>query len=196
MEKFFLFFIMLFPLFYCQFPLNEFKSQFLLEINKFKPKFEDKALEKIVNKIAKTFLVQSSYTNKVVDLNNILKTCHLDFEINLVKSETLPASNHLINHIIVGGLIRPGMPNVQNKNDLWHGNVGVVLKKDEKTVYSLLYNLSVHFDKNSFIQKSGIDLSDVNERVLVNAIFYNKCLELMESQMSPIEIDVKEPIKI
>ena len=88
------------------------------------------------------------------------------------------------------------MPNVQNKNDLWHGNVGVVLKKDEKTVYSLLYNLSVHFDKNSFIQKSGIDLSDVNERVLVNAIFYNKCLELMESQMSPIEIDVKEPIKI
>ena len=99
---------MLLDIFYCQLPLSEFREQFLLEINKFKPNFEDKALEKIITKIAKTFLVETSFTNKVVDLDHILNTCHLDFEINLVESATFPSSDHLISHTIVGGFIIPG----------------------------------------------------------------------------------------
>ena len=180
MKKFLLFFIMLLPLFSCQLPLNEFKDQFILEINKFKPNFGDKTLEKAITKIAKTYFVESSYTNKIVNLNNILDNCGLDFEVNLVKSETFPASDHLIAHIIVGGLIIPGETPKKNKNDLWASYVGVTLKKDETNVYSLVYDLRVHFEKSTFIEKSGLNLSDIDERDLVKSIFYNKCLEIME----------------
>ena len=166
-----------------QISLSSYKNQFLTEIESFKPKIEDKNTEKLVTKIARTYTVESSYTNKVVDLDNIFDTCHLDFEINLVKSSILPASNHLIAHIIVGGLIIPGQKPVQRKNDLWAANVGVALEKDSKTVYSLIFDLKVHFDKESFMQKLGQDL-DIDERVLVNSIFYNKCLEISKTLMS------------
>ena len=33
------------------------------------------------------------------------------------------------------------------------------LKKDSETVYSLIYDLRVHFDKTSFTEKAGMDLS-------------------------------------
>lgn len=195
MEIIFNIFIMLLPIISCQLSLNNYKNQFILEINKFKPNFNDKALEKMVTKIAKTYSVESTYTNKIVDLNHILNNCHLDFEINLVKSETLPASNHLIAHIIVGGLIIPGQKPNKNKNDLWAANVGVAIKKDEETVYSLVYDLKVHFDKTSFMEKSGLDLSDINENELVNSIFYNKCLEIAEKQMTPLIVIDDEIIK-
>ena len=185
---------MLLDIFYCQLPLSEFREQFLLEINKFKPNFEDKALEKIITKIAKTFLVETSFTNKVVDLDHILNTCHLDFEINLVESETFPSSDHLISHTIVGGFIIPGEEELkQNKNDLWAANVGVAIIKDSKTVYSLIYDLRVHFDKESFSQKSGLDLTDVDEYSLAYSIFYNKCLEIAQNQM--LEIEIGPPIQ-
>ena len=106
MEKSLIYFIMLWSLYICQ--LSLFKEQFIEEINKFKPDFGDKMLNKIITKIAKAYLVESSYTVKTVDLNNILNNCGLDFEVNLVKSQNFPASNHLISHIIVGGLIIPG----------------------------------------------------------------------------------------
>ena len=192
MEKSLIFFIMIWTLYFCQLPLNEFKEQFLEEINKFKPDFEDKVLEKTITKIAQTYSVEASFTNKIVDLNNIFDTCHLDFEINLVNSENLPASNHLINHIIIGGLIIPGQEYKPNKNDLWAGNVGVAIKKDSKTVYSLIYDLRVHFDKTSFAEKAGVDLSEVNEELIVHSIFYNKCLEIAEKEMTPIEISIEE----
>ena len=192
MEKSFIIFIMLLSLFFCQLPLEQFREQFLKEINKFKPDFGDKTLEKTITKVAKTYLVQASFTNKVVDLNNILKTCHLDFEINLVKNENLPASNHLINHIIIGGVIYPGEEYKPSKNDLWAGNIGVVIKKDSNTVYSLLYDLSVHFDKKSFSAQSGLDLNEINENLIVNSIFYNKCLEIAETEMMPIETSIEE----
>ena len=195
MEIFFKIFIMLLPLFSCNLPLSGYKNQFIVEINKFKPNFNDKALEKMITKIAKTYSVESSYTNKIVDLNHILNNCHLDFEIDLVQSETLPASSHLIAHIIVGGLIIPGQTPKKNKNDLWAANVGVAIKKDAKHVYSLVYDLNVHFDKESFMEKSGLDLSDVNEQELVNSIFYNKCLEIAEKQMSQYIIIDDEKIK-
>ena len=192
MEKSLIFFIMIWTLYFCQLPLNEFKEQFLEEINKFKPDFGDKVLEKTITKIAQTYFVEASFTNKIVDLNNIFDTCHLDFEINLVNSENLPASNHLINHIIIGGLIIPGQEYKPNKNDLWAGNVGVAIKKDSKTVYSLIYDLRVHFDKTSFAEKAGVDLSEVNEELIVHSIFYNKCLEIAEKEMTPIEISIEE----
>ena len=195
MEIFFKIFIMLLPLFSCNLPLSGYKNQFIVEINKFKPNFNDKALEKTVTKIAKTYSVEYSLTNKIVDLDHIFNNCHLDFEINLVQSETLPASNHLIAHIIVGGLIIPGQTPKKNKNDLWAANVGVAIKKDEETVYSLVYDLKVHFDKTSFMEKSGLDLSDINENELVNSIFYNKCLEIAEKQMTPLIVIDDEIIK-
>ena len=195
MEIFFKIFIMLLPLFSCNLPLSGYKNQFIVEINKFKPNFNDKALEKTVPKIAKTYSVEYSLTNKIVDLDHIFNNCHLDFEINLVQSETLPASNHLIAHIIVGGLIIPGQTPKKNKNDLWAANVGVAIKKDEKTVYSLVYDLRVHFDNTSFMEKSGLDLSDVNENLLVNSIFYNKCLEIAEKEMSQYVVIDDEKIK-
>ena len=192
MEKSLVFFIMFWSLCFCQLPLHQFREQFLKEINKFKPNFGDKVLEKTITKAAKSYPIEAIFTNKVVDLNNILKTCYLDFEINLVKSENLPASNHLINHIIIGGVIYPGQEYKPSKNDLWAGNVGVAIKKDSNTVYSLLFDLSVHFDKKSFSAQSGLDLSEINENLIVNSIFYNKCLEIAETEMMPIEISIEE----
>ena len=113
-----------------------------------------------------------------------MSNCHLDFEINLVKSESLPASDHLINHIIVGGVIIPGEKIIENKNDLWAGNVGVVLKKDSQFVYSLIFDLNVHFDKDSFVKKSGDYLKDIDEEILVNSIFYNKCVDIAENLLT------------
>ena len=100
----------------------------------------------------------------------------------------MPASDHLISHIIVGGLIIPGEEQKQTKNDLWAADVGVVLEKDSESVYSLLYRLTVHVDKDSFALKSGLDLTEVDEEDLVNSIFYNECLEIAENQMADIEI--------
>ena len=192
MEKFLIFFIMIWSFCFSELPIYKFKDQFIEEINKFKPDFGDKVLEKTITKIAKTYTVEASFTNKVVDLNNIFDTCHLDFEINLVESEDLPASNHLIAHIIVGGLIIPGQEYKPRKNDLWAGNVGVAIKKDSETVYSLVYDLRVHFDKTSFIEKAGVDLSEVDEELMVHSIFYNKCLEIAEKEMAPIKISIEE----
>ena len=174
-----------------QVALSRYKTQFLTEIESFRPRLPDKITEKLVTKIARTYTVESSYTNKVVDLDNVFSNCHLDFEINLVQSSILPASDHLINHIIVGGLLIPGQEPVQRKNDLWAANVGVVLEKDFRTVYSLVFDLRVHYDKESFLQKLGVDL-DVDDRTLVNAIFYNKCLDLAKNLMSLEVISIDE----
>ena len=104
----------------------------------------------------------------------------------------MPASNHLIAHIIVGGLIIPGQEYKPNKNDLWAGNVGVAIKKDSETVYSLVYDLRVHFDKKSFTEKAGIDLSEIDKDLIIHSIFYNKYLEIAEKEMEPIKISREE----
>ena len=128
--------LIIIALFNCELPLYKFKEQFILEINKFKPNYDDKILEKNINKFAKTYLVESYYTNKEVDLDHIYYTCHLDFEIDLVKSEILPASNHLINQIIIGGVIIPGEEPTSIINDLWAANIGVVLEYNSNIVHS------------------------------------------------------------
>ena len=188
MNKSLIIFFVLLSLYSSQLSLNSFREVFLSEVKKFKPDFKDKALNREITKIAKTYFVESSYTNKIVDLNHIFDTCHLDFEIDLVKSANLPVSDHLIAHIIVGGLIIPGEEHKKTKNDLWAANVGVVLEKDSESVYSLIYDLRVHVDKDSFALKSGLDLTEVDERDLVYSIFYNKCLEIAKIQMADIKI--------
>ena len=92
----------------------------------------------------------------------------------------------------MGGLIIPGQEYKPRKNDLWAGYVGVVLRKDSNHVYSLVYDLRVHFDKTSFIEKSGLDLSEVDERLIVQSIFYNKCLKIVETEIQSIMPNVEE----
>ena len=187
-----LFFSMVWSLYSCQ-TLYFFKKQFKSEVAKIKPEIEDRALDKLINKVAKTYTLEWSHTIKAVDLSNILKTCTLDFEINLVKSPILPASDHLIAHIIVGGLIIPGQEQVKRKNDLWRCSVGVVIEYGEipNTVYLLTYELAVHFDKQSFEQKAGTDLSSIDDHVLANAIFYNALLSIIEKEIEPIKGEAK-----
>ena len=189
--KFTLVFLMMaLSLISCQ--LYSFKNEFMAEVEKMKPQIKDKSLEKIISKIASTYNVEMSNTIKTVDLNDVFKTCHLDFEINLVKSKNLPASNQQIGHIIVGGLLRPGMPRPQIKNDLWRCTVGVAKSKNSNTVSLLTYFLSVHFDKTSFVEKAGVELPDIDERVLANAIFYNKLLKVIKSErIQPIIYDFR-----
>ena len=185
--------MMILSLISCQ--LYTFKKEFTLEVEKMKPQIKDKSLEKIISKIASTYNVEMSNTMKTVDLKNILKTCHLDFEINLVKSKNLPASNQQIGHIIVGGLIILGRPRPKIKNDLWKCTVGVAKAKGLNTVSLLTYFLSVHFDKTSFVQKAGVDLPDIDERVLANAIFYNKLLKVIKNErVQPIIYDFTKNI--
>ena len=183
-----LFFSMVWSLYSCQ-TLYFFKEQFKSEVEKIKPEIEDRALDKLINKVAKTYTLEWSHTIKAVDLSNILKTCTLDFEINLVKSPILPASDHLIAHIIVGGLIIPGQEQVKRKNDLWRCSVGVVIEYGEipNTVYLLTYELAVHFDKQSFEQKAGTDLTSIDAHVLANSIFYNALLSIIEKEIEPIK---------
>ena len=167
-----------------------FKEKFKEEVNKMKPEIKDKNIEKVITKVAKSYLVEYQHTIKSVDLRNILKTCHLDFEINLVKRKDLPASNHQIGHIIVGGLLIPGREYARPKNDLWKCTVGVVIKyeNDPNKVSILTYYLSTHFDKSSFTEKSGANLSEISDRTLANAIFYNKLLSIIEKDIEPIKI--------
>ena len=185
--------MMVLSLISCQ--LYTFKKEFTLEVEKMKPQIKDKSLEKIISKVASSYNVEVSNTMKTVDLNNVFKTCHLDFEINLVKSKKLPASNQQIGHIIVGGLIIPGRPRPKIKNDLWKCTVGVAKAKGLNTVSLLTYFLSVHFDKTSFVQKAGVDLPDIDERVLANAIFYNKLLKVIKNErVQPIIYDFTKNI--
>ena len=59
MEKSLVFFIMFWPLCFCQLPLHQFREQFLKEINKFKPNFGDKVLEKTITKAAKSYPIEA-----------------------------------------------------------------------------------------------------------------------------------------
>ena len=89
--------------------LGLFSEQFFKEINKIKPTvlYKDKVLSKMISKYFKLYKMEKSHSVKTVDLANIHKTCNLDFEINLVKG-FLPASDHQIDHISIGGDLIPG----------------------------------------------------------------------------------------
>jgi len=181
--------MMIFSLISCQ--LDSFKDKFILEVEKMKPQIKDKNLEKIISKIASTYNVEMNNTLKTVDLNKILNNCSYDFEIKLVKSKNLPASDHQIANIIVGDLKDLGQPKPEIKNDLWKCTVGVAKAKGNNTVSLLTYFLSVRFDKISFEGKTGVDLPDIDERVLANAIFYQKLLKIIKNEPArPIIYDI------
>ena len=192
-----LFFAMVWSLYLCQ-SLDLFKEQFEEEVEKIKPKIADKALEKLINKVAKTYPIEWSSTIKAVDLSNIIKTCNLDFEVNLVKSPVLPASDHLISQIIIGGLIIPGEEEKEMENYLWSGQVGVAIKYGNipNTVYLLTYNLRLHFDKESFEKKAGTKISSVSDDDLANAIFYNTLLSIIENEIEGVKEEEEEEVPI
>ena len=116
-----------------------------------------------------------------------MKTCNLDFEIKLVQSDPLPASDHQINHINIGGLLIPGQkPKYKN---FWAATIGVVIKNNGEfnSVYSLMYKLKVDFNKVTFMKTAGLDLTNVDERVLVNYIIYNQCLKIYNEELLPVK---------
>ena len=154
-----------------------------------KPSFidTDKTLNKVINKFIKLYKIEKSSSLKTVDLNNIHKTCNLDFEIELVQRKPLPASDHQIGHINIGGLIIPGQtPHYTNK---WTCTIGVVIKNNSQnnSVYSLMYNLASTFNKNTLIKDSGLDLSSIDERDLVNYFFYTELLRIYNEEILPIK---------
>ena len=180
--------MMILSLISCQ--LYSFKDNFILEVEKMKPQIKDKNLEKIILKIASKYNVEMKNELKTVDLNNILNNCHYDFEIKLVKSKILPASNHLIGHKIVGGLLRPGKPRPKGKN-FWSCKVGVAKAKGPNTVSLLTYSLSAHFNKISFEKEAGVDLPGISEMDLANSIFYQKLLKVIKNEPTrPIIYDI------
>ena len=168
-----------------------FKEQLIKEINKIKPTIENKSLENSILNLSQQYLVTSQKSIKQVEKNDVMKYCNLDFEINLVNNKVLPASNHQIGHIIVGGLRIPGMkpPVKKHLNDLWKCSIGVAVEKDFATIELLTYVLDVHLNEDTFneaCKKSGINLkkNELEEHALVNAIFFNEGLKIIEKDFS------------
>ena len=171
--------------------LGLFAEQFLQESSKIKPIFaeEDKVLIKVISKYIQSnkVVVEAEKTLKTVDLDNILENCNLDFEIELVQTPKLPASNHHIAHINIGGLLIPGQP--RNYKNFWSCYIGVVIKGigEPNKVYSLLYHLTVDFSINEFIKDSGLDLKQINEKDIASYLFYLECLRIYNEELSPVK---------
>ena len=168
-----------------------FKEKFIEEVNKLKPVLEDnKELENSILSLSKEYKVEFTKTIKNVEKQNVMKNCHLDFEINLIQSKILPSSNHQIGHIIVGGLRRPGMnPPKKNVNDLWKCTIGIAVEKDIKNIELLTYFLDTHLNEDTFNEakkKSGINLqrNDIDERTLAKAIFYHEGLNIIKNEFN------------
>ena len=172
-----------------------FAEQFLQESYKIKPTFatKEKILTKVISKYIKSYVVEiESKSLKTVDLDNIHENCNLDFEIELVQSPKLPASNHQIAHINIGGLLRPGQP--ANYKNFWSCYIGVVIEGNEEpnTVHSLLYHLTVDFKKSDLVKDSGLDLDDIDERDIASYLFYIECLRIYNEELSPIKYSKEE----
>ena len=139
--------------------------------------------------LGKEYLVNYNKTKKIVEKKDVMKNCHLDFEINLVQSKTLPSSNSQIGHSIVGGLRRPGMNPAPKKhmNDLWKCTIGIAVEKDINTIELLTYFLDTHLNEDTFAEackKSGVNLqrNDIDERTLANAVFYHQGLNIIQNE--------------
>ena len=169
---------------------NIFKEKIIEEVNKLKPNIEDnKTLENSILSISKEYKVNFTKTIKTVEKQNVMKNCNLDFEINLVQSKTLPASNHQIGHIIVGGLRRPGInpPVKKHLNDLWKCTIGVAIEKDIKNIELLTYFLDAHLNEDTFNEASNtsgikIQRNNIDERMLASAIFYHEGLKIIKNE--------------
>ncbi len=132
------------------------------------------------------YKIEKSHTVKTVDLSDIHKNCNLDFEINLVQQK-VPASGHQMVHINIGEALKPGVnPHYTNK---WVCIVGVAIenKGETNSVYSLLYNLSTGFTKSNFMNESGLDLSNIDERELIIYFFYIELLRIYNEEILPVK---------
>ena len=187
MKPGFILLITLWSLYSCQ-SLGLFSEQFLKELKNIKPRLLlTKEIENgLINYIASN-KIEKSHTVKSVDLNNIYSTCNLDFEISLVQTTPLPASNNLIAHINIGGLLIPGMP--RRYVNKWACTFGVVIKNNSEfnSVYSLIYTLSTSFNLNSFMEETGLDLSGYDERELAKYIFYTQLLDIYNKEIFPVK---------
>ena len=187
MKPGFILLITLWSLYSCQ-SLGLFSEQFLKELKNIKPRLLlTKEIENgLINYMASN-KIEKSHTVKSVDLNNIYSTCNLDFEISLVQTTPLPASNNLIAHINIGGLLIPGMP--RRYVNKWACTFGVVIKNNSEfnSVYSLIYTLSTSFNLNSFMEETGLDLSGYDERELAKYIFYTQLLDIYNKEIFPVK---------
>ena len=145
-------------------------------------------MTKVITKYVRQYkVVIESKTQKTVDLDNILDNCNLDFEINLVQSPELPASNHLINHVNICCLLIPGQPS--NFKNFWSCYIWVVIDgiEEPNKVYSLLYHLTVDFNLNNLYRDSGLDLDEIKEEDLAHYLFYLECLRIYDEELSLIK---------
>ena len=171
--------------------LGLFASTFLKEIEKFKYVITNDYLDRALIEHVKKIKIGKESTLKNVDLAHVMNTCHLDFEIELVESFWLPASNHQINHINIGGALEPGQtPHYKN---YWKATVGVVLENtvEPNHVYSLLYHLTVDFNKYKFETELGVSL-DIDELDLVHAMFYHLFFEIYTDELLPVKGDTAQ----
>ena len=175
----------LFSLTSCQSP-GLFHEPFNQEMVTFKPHFEDQEYFEQLKEYAKTVKVEKSRTIKTVDLKNIEDTCKSDFEIQLVQMKPLPASNHQINHFNIGGVV-PGQK--ASSQNLWLLTIGAVVKNlgEENSVYSLVYNLKINFDIDDYMNFFNIDSLNINQRPIVEFIFYMECVRIYEEELLPIK---------
>ena len=186
--KRFLLLLSLLSLYYCYISLGLFAPQFYKEIENFKYEIYNDSLDRALREYVKTIKIGKESTLKHVDLAHIPDTCNLDFEIELVQSFDLPASNHQINHINIGGALILGV--IPTYKNYWKATIGVVLEDtaEPNYVHSLLYHLTVDFNKSDFEQYLGRNL-DIDELDLVHAVFYNKCLEIYLNELLPVKGD-------
>ena len=167
-----------------------FKEKFIEEINKLKSNVENaKDLSSSILSLGKEYLVNYTKSTKIVNKKDVMKNCHLDFEINLVQAKLLPSSNNQIGHPIIGGLRRPGMnpPPKKHMNDLWKCTIGIAVEKDINSIELLTYFMDAHLNEDTFEEarkKSGIKLerNDIDERTLANAIFYHQGLNIIQNE--------------
>ena len=183
MRSFFLL-LSLLSLYSCYISLGLFAPQFNKEIEKFRYEIYNDSLDRALREYVKTLKNGKERTLKHVDLSNITGTCNLDFEIELVQSSELPASNHQINHI-GGSLIERFFPNYKN---YWKATIGVVLKDtaEPNYVHLLVYHVIADFSKSSFEEYLNRKL-DMDELDLVHAFFYNICFDIYENELLPIK---------
>ena len=171
---------------YCYISLGLFAPQFQKEIDKFKYIIDNDTLDCKLSEYIKTLKIGKEKSLKHVDLKNIEDTCKLEFEIQLVQSPELPASNHQFDYIQVGGLLVPGKS--PSYKGYWKATIGVVLKDtaEQNYVHSFLYFVSADFSKSAFEEYLGKKI-DMDETDLIHAFFYKICYDIYENELSPIK---------
>ena len=183
---YFILFLSLLSLYSCQ-SIGLFHEPFLQEINKFKTNIESYLLKNAVNDYIKTIKITKNRSIKTVDLSNVFANCNLDFEINLVKSLVLPASNHQIAHINIGGALmnKTEKPKFINYEAC---KIGVAIKGSEpNTVYSLMYDITFEFNRTYFNEVYNMNLTYDDEGEVIRYIFYTVAYEIYIFNIFPVK---------